>query len=299
MPSVLLLWYTGQIIKLYSMIEVKNLNFSYGKKNYFVFEDLSLDICNGKIYGLLGENGAGKSSLLYLISGLLTPKNGKVFIDEKDVRKRTADVLSTLAILPEVFSFPDLTVAQFIKINKPFYKNFSEEDFYKYLEIFNLSKYINVKFLSMGQSKKFYISFILACNTRYVFMDEPTNGLDIPSKNSFRKIISLAASEEKTIVISTHQVHDIEKLIDHIVILDHSKVYLNESVYNLVKKLKFVETNDRELIEKAIYTENTPGGVKAILARDESDDEETEIDVELLFDAVTSKENIFNSKFNK
>lgn len=209
------------------MISIKNVTFGYTPGDN-VLEGFSLEFTEGGVYGLLGENGAGKSTLLYLISGLLRASRGRVEIDDVDVTLRRAETLSELFIVPEEYDLPPISLQRYVKAIKPFYPRFSEDLLRECLEKFEMSTELNLGNLSMGQKKKVYISIALAANTRYLLLDEPTNGLDIPSKSLFRKVLITGMSENKTVIISTHQVHDVERLLDHVVMIDRNRVLLNE-----------------------------------------------------------------------
>lgn len=211
-----------------SMIIAEHLTFGYGK-NKQVFNDFNLEIEKGKIVGLLGKNGTGKSTLLYIICGLLKPSHGNVTIKGIDIRRRLPQTLSDIYLVPEEFDLPNLSIKQFVKLNSGFYPNFSNETLSTCLNDFDLGTDINLAELSMGQKKKAYMCFALATNTSLLLMDEPTNGLDIPSKSQFRKVIASGMTDEKTIIISTHQVRDIDRLLDHITIIDDTDVLLNKS----------------------------------------------------------------------
>ena len=229
------------------MITVENLSFTYRKSKRVVLHDFSLSFESGRVYGLLGKNGAGKSTLLYLMSGLLTPKGGKVMFHDTDVRRRLPVTLQDMFLVPEEFELPPVSLVSYIELNSSFYPRFSKEDMIKYLHYFEMDMDINLGSLSMGQKKKVFMSFALATNTSLLLMDEPTNGLDIPGKSQFRKFIASGMSDDKTIVISTHQVRDIDKVLDHVLIMDESRVLLDESTSSICEKLFFVESDDREL----------------------------------------------------
>lgn len=208
------------------MIEVKNVTFGYTPSEK-VLEDFSLSFEQGGIYGLLGKNGTGKSTLLYLITGLLRAKKGEVTVDGVDASSRKAETLADLFIVPEEYDLPAISLKAYVQAMKPFYPRFSEELLERCLREFEMPLDVNLGSLSMGQKKKVYICLALAANTRYLLLDEPTNGLDILSKSLFRKVVVTGMSEDKTIIISTHQVHDVERLLDHVVIIDRNRVLLN------------------------------------------------------------------------
>lgn len=268
------------------MIAVENLSFTYRKSKHAVLHDFSLSLKPGKVYGLLGKNGAGKSTLLYLMSGLLTPKSGKVVFHDTDVRRRLPVTLQDMFLVPEEFELPSMSLVSYVELNSPFYPHFSKEDLIKYLHYFEMNVDVNLGTLSMGQKKKVFMSFALATNTSLLLMDEPTNGLDIPGKSQFRKFIASGMSDDRTIVISTHQVRDIDKVLDHVLIMDESRVLLDESTSDICDKLFFVESDDRELAKSALFASPTILGNYLMLLNEQQ--EESEINLELLFNATLS-----------
>ena len=266
------------------MFLVEDLTFSYARGRENTLSNFSLSLEKGKVYGLLGKNGAGKSTLLYLMSGLLTPKSGRVLYHGVDVRRRLPLTLQDMFIVPEEFELPSVSLQSYVKLNAPFYPRFSEEDMKHYLALFDLDDKIHLGQLSMGQKKKVFMSFALAANTSLLLMDEPTNGLDIPGKSQFRKMIAAGMSDERTILISTHQVRDIDRILDHIVIMDNSHVMLDASVAEICSRFAFVESDDRSLLSSAIYALPTLQGNMMMLPNE--DDADTPINLELLFGAV-------------
>ena len=208
------------------MINIQNIKFAYSRE--VVLDGFSLQFEKGGIYGLLGKNGTGKSTLLYLMMGLLRPQKGEVTVDGINATLRRPEVLSEMFLVPEEYDLPAISLSTYVKAIKPFYPRFSEDLLKQCLANFEMSTDINLGELSMGQKKKVYMSIALASNTRYLLMDEPTNGLDILSKSQFRKVVIEGMSEDKTIIISTHQVHDVELLLDHVCIIERNKVLLNE-----------------------------------------------------------------------
>ena len=283
------------------MITVENLSFLYRKSKRAVLHDFSLSLEKGRVYGLLGKNGAGKSTLLYLMSGLLTPKSGKAVYHDVDVRRRLPITLQDMFLVPEEFDLPPVSLISYIELNSPFYPRFSKEDMVKYLHYFEMDINIDLGALSMGQKKKVFMSFALATNTSLLLMDEPTNGLDIPGKSQFRKFIASGMTDDKTILISTHQVRDIDKVLDHVLIMDNSRVLLDESTASICSKLFFLESDDRELAATALYTLPSVQGNFLMLPNTEG--EESEINLELLFGAVLAEPGkiaeMFHTKTNE
>ena len=266
------------------MITVENLSFLYRKSKRAVLHDFSLSLEKGRVYGLLGKNGAGKSTLLYLMSGLLTPKSGKVVYHDVDVRRRLPITLQDMFLVPEEFDLPPVSLISYIELNSPFYPRFSKEDMVKYLHYFEMDINIDLGALSMGQKKKVFMSFALATNTSLLLMDEPTNGLDIPGKSQFRKFIASGMTDDKTILISTHQVRDIDKVLDHVLIMDNSRVLLNESTMSICDKLFFTESENRELLQSSLFS--TPSIQRNFLVLPNESGEDSEINLELLFNAT-------------
>lgn len=267
------------------MFEINNIQFHYPGQKKRVFCNFNLQLEENKIYGLLGKNGVGKSTLLCLLSGLLRPQEGCVYCDSMQTCKRHPDMLQDIFLVTEDFEFPAIRLSEYVKLNKSFYPKFSDDVLRKSIAEFELPKDVHLGKLSMGQRKKAYIAFAMATNTKYLLMDEPTNGLDIPSKAQFRKIIAQHMNDERTVIISTHLVHDVEHILDHILILDQRSVLLNASIADIQNKYVF---EYRSLADKddVLYAEPAPQG-SAVIAFRESNSPETKVNMELLFNAVT------------
>ena len=265
------------------MIVLKNLHFSYshGPK---VLKEVSLHFEPGNIYGLFGKNGEGKTSLMKIMSGLRYVKQGVYSLDNHFISARKADWLQHIFLVPEDFELPNIQIAQYQSINAPFYPNFSKSQFYKLIAEFGLTPKAKIGTLSFGQRKKVLIAFALSTNTKFLLMDEPTNGLDIPSKSQFRKVMASVATEDKCIIISTHQVRDLYSLLNHVVVLDQAQVIFDYSLAKVADKLWFGKPH-AEHKEMALYAEPGFSG-KSILQK--NDLEETEVDLELLFQGVLS-----------
>ena len=248
------------------MIEVKNISFKYSGQKNLVFDDFSLELKQDNIYGLLGKNGTGKSTLLYLISGLLRAKKGSVCFDGIETYKRQPETLSEIFIVPEEFDLPAMSLNDYVKINRPFYPLFSTQVLEACLKDFELTMDVKLNALSMGQKKKVFMAFALATNTKVMLMDEPTNGLDIPSKSQFRKVVTQYMSGDRTLIISTHQVHDVESLLDHILILSAQRLLLNASVAEIQEKYTFEYRTPAEM-DDVLYAEPSLQGNAVIAPR--------------------------------
>ena len=278
------------------MIEAKEISFKYKRKA--VFKDLSLSFGKGRVYGLLGKNGAGKSTLLYLMTGLLQPQKGKIFYNDENVSKRLSSVLNDIFIVPEEFALPNIPLKMYMSINKPFYPKFDEEQLKKNLSHFELDDSLNINLgsLSLGQKKKVFMSFALATNTSLLIMDEPTNGLDIPGKSQFKKFIASCMDDERTVIISTHQVQDIEKLIEHVIILENSSILLDASSDDICRNLYFINGANSIDHEKALYASHSFQGFNALMPNEEK--EESVLNLETLFNAVLENPEKIKTMFN-
>jgi len=279
------------------MIELNELKFGY-KKNKFVIDNINLSIEKGYIHGLLGKNGTGKTTLLKLIAGLLFPDGGKVEVMGFEPKKRQVGFLSNLFFLPEEFNNYKMTIASYASTHSCFYPKFSQQDFVSYLEDFEITDLKHkMEALSYGTKKKVFIAFGLATHTDLIIMDEPTNGLDIPSKAQFRKIILRAMSEDTTIIISTHQVRDLHNLIDSIIILDEGKILLNASNQEITSKLYFGVLDQDVPKEEVLFSDDTIRGVEIV--KENKGNQESNLDIELLFNAVFSNKKRIKELFNQ
>ena len=280
-----------------SMLEVKNLSFSYGRRKAMVLEDFSLTLQKGSVYGLLGKNGTGKSTLLYLMSGLLRPQQGNVLYKGVEVVKRYPATLQDMFLVPEEFTLPNVSMKQYVKLNAPFYPKFSEEILRACLRDFDMNEDIHLGELSMGQKKKTFMCFALATNTSLLLMDEPTNGLDIPSKSQFRKVIASGMTDEKAVIISTHQVRDIDSLLDHVVVMDGTKILLDASVSTICEKLCFAELGMNEPTDGALYVQPSVQGNSVILPNEYGG--ESKMNLEILFNAMLAERERMQQMFNR
>jgi len=264
------------------MIQIENLTFSYNKKRH-LFDQLSLNLPSGNIYGLLGKNGAGKSTLLKIIAGLLFPQQGKLDVEGFQPGDRYPQFLSEVFLVTEEFELPKLTMECFVQINSPFYPRFNLTLFQAYITEFKIPREQKLSALSYGQKKNFLLSFGLATDCKLLILDEPTNGLDIPSKSLFRKIVANAIHEDRSFIISTHQVRDMENIIDPIIILDEGKIIFFQNSEQISQKIAI--TRQTEMPNKdVVYYESYLGGYT--LVKENKSREESKINLELLFNAM-------------
>jgi len=265
------------------MIHIENLSFGYTKEK--LFEGLELHLEPGSIYGLLGRNGAGKTTLLKLICGMRFPQAGECRVFEDPSERRLPRVLEETALVPEELAIPPLTGGMYEHLYAPFYPQFDGEAFGAYLDEFELNRDVKLTELSYGQKKKYLLAFAMASGARLLILDEPTNGLDIPSKSQFRRLLARAADAGRLILISTHQVRDLENLIDPVIILDQGRIIFHQSMEAIQRRLA-VRIEPRAPGEEALYAEPVPTGHAVV--RENPAGEETHMDLETLFKTVTS-----------
>ncbi len=276
------------------MIELKNLNFAY-TRYVPVLSGLSLSFSTGAICGLLGKNGVGKTTLLQIFAGLQQPTTvDKISVMGHEPFKREVSFLGKIFFLPEEFSLPRCTIVEYANRYGRFYPNFSLEALWSYLEEFEVSPNAKLHLMSFGQRKKAYIAFGFATGAELLLLDEPTNGLDITSKTAFRRAVARLADSHRTIIISTHQVRDLEEVLDHIVILKNNAVLLNASSAEITRRLRFeVVAPDTP----TLYSERSIHGTIGIVENHEQS--ETNLDIEMLFNAVNGDQEKFSQIFNK
>lgn len=262
------------------MIKIENISYGY-KSKLPIFKDISLEIGSG-IYGLLGENGVGKTTLMHLICGLLFPQEGTCSINGKNPAKRTPEVLGQYFFLPEEMQMPAESIRQFAAKHSVFYPRFNRKDFDQNLEELRIDGMQKLSAVSYGQQKKAMLAYALALHTPLTLLDEPSNGLDITSRQALKRIISRSVDDDSTLIISTHQAHDFENLLDHIVILGEGEILLNHSIDEISERLLFVRTTSKP--EESIYSEEELQGYFSVMPNEEG--EENTPDIELLYKAV-------------
>lgn len=275
------------------MIKIKDLGFSYS--SFPVLKNITMNLEEGRIYGLLGENGVGKTTLLTLIAGLKKPQTGSIETDGYIPYERNPSFLSDQYYLSDEVAAINMKAIDYATNYGGFWENFDIDKFCEVMEVLENDPQQSMSRMSFGQLKKTYIAFALACNTKYLFMDEPTNGLDIPSKAQFRKAVTKYTREDSVILISTHQVRDLENIIDPIIILDRQEVLLNASVAEISEKLYFDYSN--EVNEFALYRELVPGGNIQVSLNQIK--EESKVNLEALFNTVYQHKELIKEIFNK
>lgn len=273
------------------MITVSNVQFGY--RHQTVFNGLNFQVQRGGIYGLLGRNGSGKSTLMKLLSGLLFPRQGKIQVLGYNPEQRHPGMLSQVYMLPEEFDLPNFSMQRYAEVYGVFYPKFSQERLRELMQAFGVSETQNLHQMSFGQKKKACIAFAIACNTPLLLMDEPTNGLDIPSKSLFRQVMAAEADSGRVVIISTHQVRDLDHLIDSVLVLDGSEMLLNASVGEITRRLRFTHLRPDEPM---LYAEPTIHGLWGVQVNQTGED--SPLDMELLFNAVIAQREVIKQLFN-
>jgi ABC-2 type transport system ATP-binding protein len=270
------------------MIEITGLDFSYADNK--LFSGLNLTMSSGNIYGLLGKNGAGKTTLLKIVSGLIFPQKGMCEVMGFQPQRRFPQFLTEIYFVCEEFYLPPINAEEYVRLYSPFYERFDKNAFNDLLTEFEVEADKQLINLSYGQKKKFLIAFGLATDCRLLILDEPTNGLDIPSKSQFRKLLAASLTEEKTFIISTHQVRDMENFIDPIVILNDGKIIFDHFLDDASKNL-FFKYRQKTLDPDVLYHEKGLGGYTTIEKNKTGED--SMIDMEVLFNFVISRKSFF------
>jgi ABC-2 type transport system ATP-binding protein len=275
------------------MVSINNLTFAY-KKEEDLLSGLNLELKKGKVYGLFGLNGAGKTTLLNLISGMLFPASGHCTIAGEDTMQRSPEIMNRLFIMPEQFELPEMTGEKFTELHNLFYPRFNDNLFKNCLEEFEVNLSKKLPELSYGQQKKFLIAFAIGTETELLIFDEPTNGLDIPSKSQFRKIVAALDFDSRCVLISTHQARDLGSMIDHITVLKDGSVVFNHSLNEVINRLSIQKISEEDS-RSYLYGEEVLGGIRAILPSSGSNSEE--FDLELLFNGIIQKTDEINQQF--
>ncbi len=276
------------------MIQINNLQFRYPRKPQ-LFQGLDLQLEQGRIYGLLGKNGTGKSTLLKLIQGVLFPQQGAITVGGALSSDRKAAMLEDIFFLSEEYELPSIAIKAFVQAYGPLYPKYDNDKFNRLLEGFEVDARSKLSELSYGQKKKVLISFGLASNCRYLLMDEPTNGLDIPSKRQFRKAMLTEFRTDQIVIISTHQIRDLNQLLESVIIIEGGKILFNQSVAELEDKLTFETRLNAEVVAESLYTDRVAGGYLHLLPN--TSGEPSEIDLEVLFNAVIEDQQKINAHF--
>lgn len=276
------------------VIEIKNLYFQYPRKRQ-VYSNLNLTIEEGAVYALLGLNGAGKTTLMNLMAGFLIPQQGTCKVLGYESARREPEMLQEIFLVSDTSEFPNMSVAAFCDLYAEFYPRFDQNFFNHCISEFILVPESPLKRLSFGDKRKVMLSFALATNCRLLLFDEPTNGLDIPSKATFRKLVASSLDEKQTIIMATHQVRDLANLMDRIIIEHRREIVVNESVERIAKELSFGLTTEQIVNGDLLYKADSLSPNETVSVN--KTNQPGQVDIELLFTAAITIPNKLSQIF--
>lgn len=208
------------------MIDIINLSKKFGKVR--ALDDVSFQIKEGKIIGIFGINGVGKSTILKSIAGVIRPDKGKILIDGEEINPK---LYNKIAFVPDMDTyFPNLTIKDTFAFMKEFYENWDEEKATNMLKMFNLADDKMISTLSKGNRARVKIILGFAQNAKYILLDEPFSGIDIFKREEFIKAMVEYISPEQSIIITTHEIAEIEEIVEEVIILHEGKLAFNFNV---------------------------------------------------------------------
>ena len=216
------------------LLEVKHINKTFDNKD--VLKDINFDITGGRIVGLLGKNGAGKTTLIKLINDLLTPTSGEILVKGKKVGVETKKVIS---YLPErTYLNKQMKVSEVIDFFKDFYEDFDAEKAKKLLIDLDLDINDKLSKMSKGMQEKVQLVLVMSRNADLYILDEPLGGVDPATRDYILDTILSNFNEKASVIISTHLISDIERILDDVIFIDKGEVVLCSDADKLRKKEK-------------------------------------------------------------
>lgn len=268
------------------MIRIDQLSFAYRKSR--LYERFKLSIDRPGVHGVFGRNGSGKSTLLKLLAGLLFPQAGRVEVLGFQPRQRRAEFLAQLYLVPEEFHLPNLSPARLAATHAAFYPRFSHAAYAEYLETFELPSGTDFEEMSLGQKKKAAMAFALATFTPVLLLDEPTNGLDILGRDQFKAIVARPEQRERLILISTHQAHDLERIMTDILFIDSATLALSAPLPQVADALAMGVAADSAALARVrdvVYSE--PMGEQQAYVAVNHEGKAGGVNLELLYKALS------------
>jgi ABC-2 type transport system ATP-binding protein len=258
------------------MIQINNLSKTYNSGK--VLTDVSLKLEDGKIYGLIGANGSGKSTLIKCISGIYSPDEGEVKMGDEQIFNSPTCKEKIGLMIDIMHFFPMYSVKSYAQYYSSFYKNFSFDKFNDYLSKFGISPRAYAESLSLGNKKKLQIALVLSRNVKYLLMDEPENGLDNESREMFRNIVRECADQGIGILLSSHDLLNIENMCDDLIFVDDGAIKYYGGIDERLSSIqKWRVRAQREKISDYVVTEEL-GNVFTILTEGEYADNKKELE---------------------
>lgn len=233
-----------------SPLALHEVQFSWAESGQTLYQNLSLPLLSGQVYGLLGRNGAGKTTLLRLLCGGLSPKHGEVRLQAEAgaptllVSKRQPESLREIVFVPETIALPPLKVEAFGKLFGAFYPRFSQERFLQNLAALEVPRQGDLRKLSFGQGRKAHIAFALATGALAIFLDEPSNGLDVAAQMQLRRLIREELSPRQLLLVSTHHVREFEDVMTRVIVLEKGQILAQRSLADLRAQTDFKSLED-------------------------------------------------------
>lgn len=226
-------------------------------ENTEILKNISFSAKSGEIIGLVGPNGAGKSTLMKIITGMVKPEKGEVFVNNKSILKNPDQALRNIGAIIENPSFYNfLSGYENLMLRLRLNKNYKKDELNKIIDLIDLKEKINkkVKTYSLGMKQRLGIGYMLISNPKLMLLDEPTNGLDVDGVIEFRKMIkNIAKDNNTTVLISSHILSEIEKICDKVIFISHGELVKESFMYNSTKKYKFKTSNNKlalNIVEK-------------------------------------------------
>ena len=227
-----------------NLVECSGLSKSYGRK--VVLQDFNINLEKGRIIGLLGPNGSGKTTFIKILAGILSRNAGEVTIDGRQIGIESKKVVS---YLPERTYFsPSMKVKETIEFFADFYEDFRKERAVEMLQKLNIPLDAKIKSLSKGTREKVQLVLVMSREAKVYLLDEPMGGVDPAARDYILKTILTNYSEDSSVIISTHLISDVENVLDDVVFIKDGRVVLHESVDDIREKNnKSVDTLFREV----------------------------------------------------
>ena len=263
------------------MTELKDVWYWY-EYGQTVIRDASAAVGDGRIYGLLGLNGAGKSTLLKLMAGLLFPKKGEILCGGENVADRKVETLQDVVFMPAEFELRNESLEKFVSLNSVFYPRFSRAVLDDCLKKFGIDPGTrSLEQLSLGNRHKFMLSFLLSLGAKLMLLDEPLNGMDLPSRGMFRKLLMRHLRDDQSVVVSTHVVSDVERIVSDVMVLRNDGTLFSASVDELSRRYSYGISSSAE---DTVYAESCAEGYRVLRRNDDAC--ESGIPMDMLFNAV-------------